>query len=606
MIEEAFAVATEFRFDIGQAMLGTKNLQGAVDDLSKSANNAMSSLDYLAGGLVARLGFGSGGLLTVLTKAITLSEEFNQGVFGFVNSISSSFRFLGGNIVSFNDKLNTSKMLMDNITDVASDLGLNPNQLAMITQQVSGPLAAQQRLGTNYEGGIGMAKNIMVGAQAMGMHPQMVQESMIRGMQPGQAVGGRVFERFMGTQAFQNAKIMHPNQLANMNIDKKFTLLSEALKEVGGNADFLAARSQMLSVQFETLKNQVYKIIRPIGDAIAVPLRKMMGYAVEYLKTNAPKLGQAISKLIGDVFDDPKKLFVNLMQLKSFGSDFKKALHLTELFQMFTFLTWGLSRLGIVLNGGLIRAGLNYLVEGLTLAASWLWRTGIIGRVFSLIGTAVAEVIPIFASFLFIFQILSRARAIGKLAEVGHMLDLLPRLADVMVRFKAAISNILMPLNMAIDFWANLLAPLFDSSTYLSYLVPMFDSMVNVLEYIGMAVVYAMGVLSGFTALIIGFVTDLANLKNPLTDMAKNASEGYQDFMKTHPFSSGDMSKAVVNQVTNVGKIEARFDMREQLEPDRIAFAVTTHLKKLALNPTQGRGQSTNSSFATPNTAGAR
>ena len=59
----------------------------------------------------------------------------------------------------------------------------------------------------------------------------------------------------------------------------------------------------------------------------------------------------------------------------------------------------------------------------------------------------------------------------------------------------------------------------------------------------------------------------------------------------------GDGATIVQNTVTNVGKIEARFDMREQLEPDRVAFAVTDHLKRLAANPTQGRGQSLSSPF---------
>ena len=66
-----------------------------------------------------------------------------------------------------------------------------------------------------------------------------------------------------------------------------------------------------------------------------------------------------------------------------------------------------------------------------------------------------------------------------------------------------------------------------------------------------------------------------------------------------------DMNKAVVTQVTNIGKIEARFDMREQLEPDRVAFLTVAHLKKLAQNPTQGRGQSFDGKFANPAFAGS-
>jgi hypothetical protein len=110
---------------------------------------------------------------------------------------------------------------------------------------------------------------------------------------------------------------------------------------------------------------------------------------------------------------------------------------------------------------------------------------------------------------------------------------------------------------------------------------------------------------SGLTYAIFGFIDDIMKLKNPFQSFTKNFTQEFDDFLTKH-LKMPDPTKSVVNQVTNVGKIEARFDMREQLEPDRIAFAVTTHLKKLAINPTQGRGQSLGNALSTPNFAGAR
>ena len=55
----------------------------------------------------------------------------------------------------------------------------------------------------------------------------------------------------------------------------------------------------------------------------------------------------------------------------------------------------------------------------------------------------------------------------------------------------------------------------------------------------------------------------------------------------------GMTSQAVgKTSITNHNNVTARFDMREQLEPDRIAFAVVTHLKKLTMNNTQASGYS--------------
>ncbi len=75
-LEEAFEVATEFRFDVGNAVIGTDRLTDSVGNLDRAVSGAMTNLQYLASGLVAHLGFGAGGLLGILTKSFHVSEEF--------------------------------------------------------------------------------------------------------------------------------------------------------------------------------------------------------------------------------------------------------------------------------------------------------------------------------------------------------------------------------------------------------------------------------------------------------------------------------------------------------------------------------------------------
>src|ERR1700679_2223121 len=93
------------------------------------------------------------------------------------------------------------------------------------------------------------------------------------------------------------------------------------------------------------------------------------------------------------------------------------------------------------------------------------------------------------------------------------------------------------------------------------------------------------------------FVSDIAGGKwfGAAKRFKGNMSGGMDEYMMDHPYLDGDKqgtAKAVVNNYNNVN---ASFNMREQLEPDRVAFAVTEHLKKLVIDQSQGRGSSIHS-----------
>jgi hypothetical protein len=602
---DIFEVATEFKFDVGQAIFSSKALQEAVDDVSSSATSAMASLNYLASGLVAHLGFGSGGLLSVLTKAVQISEAFNASSLDFSNNISSNIKVLSGTIDNFNDRLATSKMLMGNIANTAINSGLDTGALSRTTMMLATPLANAGRLGKNYGGAINMSKNLMLGSEAVGLHPQVATESLYRALTDKMPLHGALFARMANTQAFKAAHVTTQHQIMNMGQDKKIDLLSKALEQLAGDADWLNNRLHAINTQFTILKDEIEVLLKPIGDALVKPIRVILEGVTGYLKTHAKELGDAIGKLIGNIFDDPKKLFVNVMQLKHLGSDLKKSLHLIELVQTFAFIRWALGKLGIEFSGGLLKTGLGYLISGLRALGGWLWSIGAVGGLFRLMGAAISAFLAPLAAVLFFFQIISRARAIAQINDAANMAELLPKIAPLLIRLKTAFENIMMPITMAINYWAQLIAPLFETTAWLKILMPLMDTFTSVVEYMGKMVYAATATFSALSYAIIGFVSDIINLKNPFTSFSANFKTGFQDFMTQHPYNQ-DPSKAVVNQVTNVGKIEARFDMREQLEPDRIAFAVTTHLKKLAMNPTQGRGNSSSAAFGNPVIAGAR
>lgn len=639
MIEQAFAVATEFRFDVGQAILNTKSLQGAVDDLSNSSQQAMGTLNYLAGGLVTHLGLGSGGLLSVLTKAVQVSEDFHEQSLGFANNIMQNFAVLSGSIETFNDRLRTSGVIMNDISQVGLKFGIDPKELGALTQKLATPLAQRGKLGVNYAGGVDMAKNLILAAGNTGINPGAASESLYRALSEHMPLHGQLFARLANTPAFKQAHITTQAQVTGMNQDKKIDLIGKALESLAMDADALSFRLHSLHSQFVIMKEYVVQLLRPLGDAIKEPLIKMMEFANNYLKQNASKLGNIIGQLIGNLVQDPRGLLINLMQLKSFGSDFRKALHLVSLYGMFKFLRYILFELlGISFNGGLIRQAFVWIYEGVSYLVALVPWGKILTGVFSVLRAAIVEILPPFLFFLFILQVLSRARSIAKLNDIQNMITLTPRIGAAVLKLKGAMENLFWPVTALMDYLANLLAPLFETSTYVKILLPLFEWLAETLSEMGHAVVYIGAFIAGLLQVrndidvmagnwllcsdamvtVINYAGQLADVFGMITGFFKDIiawrdsvdqkafswikdilsgtgaggsfNKGYDDFLTAHADRLGDDGKKNTANVVNNNTINARFDMREQLEPDRIAFAVTEHLKNLAINPQQGRG----------------
>ncbi len=604
MLEEAFEVATEFRFDVGHAVLGTQQLQGAVDSLDKSVQGAMTNLNFLATGLVAHLGLGSGGLLGILTKAFKVSEEFTGDTLNFANNISSNFQFLSGHIETFNDRLESSRNILGDIRKEALIAGLDSHQLGSVVQRISAPMAKHEKLGTNYAGGIQMARNMMLASSAVGIHPQQMTETIARAMTDNMSIHGAVFQRLVGTQAFRDSKISNQGQLLHMDGGKKIDLLTKALAQLGGNAEFIAYRMNLISVQFQIFKTHLEELLKPIGDAIIVPLKKMFIAANAWLSKNGPAMGQAIGKVITDIIGDPEALLVNLGQLKNFKKDLHRAMDWTG-FGILASTVLGF----FTKTKGIGKALHNFLGLGqgegfLTILSS---EAGVVSKLFRLIGSAIADFIPNVAALLFFFQIISRAQTKAKIADAKDWLEMTPRFLEVFVKLKTAIANIFLPLTMAIDGFSDLLAPLFQTSILGHVFLFLLEQLVPIFQMLGDVVIAILGMLSGAMSSIMGVFYDLGSgkFKDIMKDIIPNFKEGFQDFTTKHPFSgAGTPSPQTV--VYNNNKIEARFDMREQLEPDRVAFAVTEHLKKLTINAIQGSNDSFNRAWGHMEEAGAR
>ena len=604
MIEEAFEVATEFRFDVGQAVLGTNQITGAVDDLNQAAGNAMTSLQYLAGGLVAHLGIGSGGLLGVLTKAFKASEEFTSDTANFASNIGGNFQYLAGHINGFNEQLESSRTILGDIGRVAKANGLSRHDLSATVRTIAGPMAKHEKLGTNYAGGISLAKNMMLAGESTGVGSRIMTETIARAMTDNMSIHGAVFQRLVGTKAFTDMHIRNQGQLQHMEGGRKIDLLTKAMEQLAGGASFAAYRLNLISVQFQILKENLVDVLKPIGDAIIMPLKKIFGQVNVWLGAHGAEIGGAIGKVIGDIFGDPEKLYINVRQLMAFKGDFRRAMDWTSI---------GLLS-GSVLSFFKKTRGLGSMIEGwmgvkegsgfiaiLSSDAAWF------AKIFKIIGSSLSEFLPNVAALTFLFQILSRARAKAQISDAKDLLEMSPKFLNAFVKFKTGLANVMLPLTLAIEQLSDWCSWVFKTSILVRVLIYIFEALADKMEGFGNMMIRLLALMSGQMQAVMGFTRDSA-AGHPLEafkNLMPNFKEGYDMFTKLHQLS-GPGTPSPQSIVTNNNHVTARFDMREQLEPDRVAFAVTEHLKKLTISATQGKGHSLHSGFAQQKTAGVR
>lgn len=605
MINQIFHVATEFQFDISQAVLSTNMLQNQVNQVSDAADNALLSFQKLGAGIVAHLGLGSGGLLAVLGKAVQISDKFNSSSLSFSNVISSNMKLFSGTIDTFNDRLSTSKMIMGDINKVANQFALPSGELLNMTKLVTPLLAQHGMAGTNFSNSINLSKNVLKSAPNLGINPQDSEGQLLRAIGGQAGMHDTLFRRLMTeTTAFRDARITNSGQFNAMKPEKRIDLLSKALAVFASDADVLKNRVNSLSGQLTILSNNVTEfgsVLRPIGDAILKPVVKVLQELNHYIDNQGRELAKSMGQMISNIFEDPKNLLINMMQLKQLGADTRKGGKMLGMLEFVLFLRQLKNYLPM--NGMIAKAlstGFTMIGEGLMFLVRIIPWMGIFRFALQALWFGFSRLIPGMAAAVGLMQTISRAQAIAKVNDVGNMLTLAPKLMDLTTRFKTAMENIFLPISTAIDWLANFIAPLFQVSTWLNVIMDPLDGFVTLLEDLGKVSILAWAGLQGFFFGIYQFVDNIRSGKimGMFGGVGKAFSAGVDDILeKNWDRMNGKAGGAVSNQITNIGKVEIRNDFKENQEPDRIAFTMKDQLLKAARNAVQGRGTALQGAF---------
>ena len=84
---QIFRVVTEFKFEAAQALISSDLLINRVQGISNAADNALLSVERLGISFALQFTGAGGGILGILVKAITASDDFTQSQLSFATTI---------------------------------------------------------------------------------------------------------------------------------------------------------------------------------------------------------------------------------------------------------------------------------------------------------------------------------------------------------------------------------------------------------------------------------------------------------------------------------------------------------------------------------------
>jgi len=613
---QVFQVLTEFKFEASGAVAESKVLKAAVDGVSDAADGALNSLKSLSLGAVGALGIGS--FLGLLKSAVEVSDNFHRSTLDFATVIATNMQYLQGATGTFNERLSVTHAIMENIAKTADKMQLSQGDLFGVVKSIVPTLAPHGAAGDNFSNATSLASSALVAGGNLGLGAGEIGREL-KNVLGGTAEGGGLFGRLGATSAFKGGG--GADTINAMAFKDRLKIVQAGLDELGNDLGMVAARSNLLSVQLDRLKNVFFgdesgmgSILKPLGDALRMPLVEMLKGVNSYIRNEGGQIVGNLAQLVKSMVKKPEEMIVDLLQLRNLRGDLGKAKDTVQVIGAVTgigavlkFLTGNARFLNpaigvtaglfMVLRDAFHRANdpISKFVGHVLLIGTTM---GIISAILVKLGMfwgvlkfALVEILAPLALFTVLFQALSRAQAKAHVEDAEALFNIAPKLSELMVRLKMAFSNITAPLRDIIEGWSELFKPFFAWGTILAWMMPILQVGVSILEAFGQSIVGVMGIISGLITMLYQIIDNAVHFKNPLAGTQEAFKNGFDDYVKSH-LQKMDNGENVSNRVTNIGKVEIKNEFKENQEPDRIAFTVKDQLLKAAQNPTQAKGRS--------------
>lgn len=623
MIANLFHVATEFKFEIGAALLASKQLQSSVGQISQAADGALSSMSALGLGMAAKLGIAEISILGIGKAAIDSADKFRLSQLAMANLLSSNKENLVGPIDTFNQRLQVSETILNRIGKAARDFALDETALMSFTKMTAAMLLPKGLAGANMGAAIDISRTLLKSAPTLGVQPWEVQNQLLEIIEGRAGGNNTLFRRlvsdtdvFKGITGSGKGNGGFGGQFNTLPAVKRVELLSKALNQFAKDTDVLSGNVNTMSGQFQRLSTlisgPISSIFRPLGDELLPVFVKILNNVGNVLDNQGRSMVKSFAKITRAIVENPENLAVNLMQTKRLQGDVAMAgklggfigsvVGLQALVKFGSSLpvvgvafralggTMGFVR-SIVVNTA--RDIFLFFINPMKMGRALMAGLSFLPRVFSffsMLAPVVIAVLKPFALLLSVFQIISRAIAIAHVNDAKQMLQIAPMVMGNLVKIFSSIRVILSPISDLFDFIARLIAPIFQVSVALGFANIGLEILAKSLRYLADAVSYLKGAVGGLFSMIWTFLDSVAHLQfGGLADrMAGSFMDTYLASMKRDQEQMNGEGAPVMNQTTNIGSVTIQNQFKEQLEPDRIAFSLVSQLKKVAANPTRG------------------
>lgn len=387
---------------------------------------------------------------------------------------------------------------------------------------------------------------------------------------------------------------------------QRVEVLNKALLQFGSNADILKANANSLTQQLQVLSDTMkgmFSILRPIGSVLADFLAPAVARFNVMVQTHGASISKQLGIMLRRVLGQPEELFENLFQMRSLKSDLEATSKVFSVAGITGVIGAGLKFLGV--TSKLAAPWVSVLAGAVTVFMDVFARTPTIVSKIALIGIGVGALLALLVAFpplagiiavstvlTALFQMLSRAQGIAAVEDVKALPEQMDDLSRVVNAFSATMGRLFDPFSQIFDGLAHWISPVFQVSSWVDFLTNALFKLTYAFSFVEAAFSGLLDAVSTF----MNYFTSSQMLTDPtgiFDQMANSFSREFDRVMNENLSSLSDPETgAVMNQITNISKVEIRNEFKEQLEPDRIAFTLVEQLKKTAQNPSQGSGRS--------------
>ena len=647
----ALNLVTTFKFEIGGALAQSKKLSNSIKGVSDQAKMLQEHLKFNIVGASLSLSGLQGGTMGMMHSLVNISEDFYEHQLKLSTLLAGNQKRMSMLVSTRPHNLTTPQLLkspgkvpitkdfeqlmgissnmIDRLGQTANKFALDSRDFLNTFNQMNALLLPKGAAGVNLENSSKMARNVMMGADILGLSPTEAAWQMQTLLQGRAQEGMGIFNRLkLETEAFKNTQASTFNRMIRTKPSQAIEKVNKAFDQYLKKAGLQEARLKKVSLQMTILNNQLRGInspLRQVGDLIRNLAVSSLKNINSWLDKHLPKIAEAFKKVVNLITRDVENFYIQLSKTTRLSQSFEVSkqrtlllaaiigiLHVVKYFQKgLTRMAVGLVALGLIsqqtskgvasflastkgMQSSLRGVFQIFKTMGVALIANtWKFKKAIAGTVIFLT-SALAQFVAAWAAIFAVFRVFDSAKAHAEVINLKSLKEGVSGISKFAADLVISINLLLSPFKYLIDIVGKTIAPLFAFSWWLNHLKNLLGSSANNIVNLSRAI--SEGLVATFTDILSNFKWFTSHLVNTakllltfnfkeflkmgefLNQQAapfqqKEKKEALQNFSKYTSLAEKGVTTQNITLIPNA-KIEIRNQFPENIEPNRIATAI--------------------------------